>query len=152
MVNCIVAGNSSTKQGGGVFNSKHTVNTDAGEIYMHNCLIVGNEADGAGTDDIGGGVFNGLGSDPAIMELIQCTLVGNHAGYRYGGAVNNSTVGGSKLHVRNSIVRGNTDADVHTACTAAVLALKTHVGSLTDRARAGLAADAPTAGTLRIQI
>ena len=32
MVNCIVAGNSSTKEGGGVFNSQHTGSTPA-QIY-----------------------------------------------------------------------------------------------------------------------
>ena len=86
MVNCVLAGNTSTTQGGGVFNSMHTPDTGTPELYMHNCLIAGNVADGSGNDDIGGGVFNGLGSDPAIMELVHCTIVGNDAGYMYGGA------------------------------------------------------------------
>jgi len=75
---------------------------------MHNCLIVGNEASNTTNDlDIGGGVFNGWGSDPAIMDLINCTLVGNYAGYRYGGAVNAS--GNSDLLVQNGIVWDNSD-------------------------------------------
>ncbi len=101
MVNCVLTGNTSAIEGGGVFNSKHTSGTSA-TLNMHNCLIAGNVA---GTD--GGGVYNGLSGDNASMELIQCTLVGNYAEDEYGGAVSVSGEGGCRMYVKNTITRGN---------------------------------------------
>ncbi len=109
-------GNSSTKEGGGVFNSRHTGTQLIAKMYMHNCLIAGNIAANSSSqdnDDRGGGVFNGYenagGGNEALMELIHCTLVGNYAEYKYGGAVN--VVSDSELHFYNSISRDNSDGD-----------------------------------------
>ncbi len=112
MVNCILAGNSSTEEGGGIFNSRHTGSADVpAELYLHNCLIAGNMASSATSSlDIGGGVFNGLSGDDAEMEMVHCTLVGNYA-EKYGGAANFGGSSDSTMLLRNSIVWANTDGD-----------------------------------------
>jgi hypothetical protein len=114
MVNCRLAGNESTEEGGGIFNSRHTGGGLPAEINLHNCLIAGNIADGTGSADRGGGVFNGFeNSTPlepeATMEMVHCTLLGNYAGASYGGAVN--VVSNSTMRFYNSISRDNADAD-----------------------------------------
>ncbi len=117
MVNCHIAGNTSTQEGGGVFNSRHTGNGLAAQIFMHNCIIAGNVADGTGTLDMGGGIFNGLNvqgytNDIGLAELIHCTVIGNRAGWQYGGVANNSE--NSDVKLRNTIVWDNVDADTGT--------------------------------------
>ncbi len=116
MVNCILAGNSSFEQGGGIFNSRHTGSADVpAELYLHNCLIAGNMASSATTSlDIGGGVFNGLGSDEAAMEMVHCTVFGNFAGQSYGGVVSVSDDPACRLYFYNSISRDNADGDGNT--------------------------------------
>jgi hypothetical protein len=98
----------------GVFNSRHTSGTTA-VIGLHNCIIAGNVADGAGDRDMGGGVFNGLNDgtfndDIATLELIHCTLLGNYAGYKYGGAVSESGSEFCRMYFYNSISRDNDSA------------------------------------------
>ncbi len=110
MVNCRFTGNTSTQEGGAIFNSRHTGSAVA-TLNLHNCLIAGNIADGTGSLDMGGGVFSGLDEDDAAMEMVHCTLVGNYAGYRYGGAVNYGGNAASVMLLRNSIAWGNSDAD-----------------------------------------
>jgi hypothetical protein len=109
LVNCILAGNSSTGEGGGVFNSRHTSGTTA-IIGLHNCILAGNVADGAGTDQ-GGAIFTGFDAHDAYAELVHCTLVGNYAGDKYGGAVNAAGHSDSHLITHNCITWGNSDAD-----------------------------------------
>jgi hypothetical protein len=109
MVNCRLLGNHSDQEGGAVFNSKHTSRSTA-ELYMHNCIIAGNVADGAGTDQ-GGAIFTGFDAHDAYAELVHCTLVGNYAGDKYGGAVNAAGHSDSHLITHNCITWGNSDAD-----------------------------------------
>ncbi len=126
MVNCYLTGNSSTKEGGGVFNSRHSGMNLKAELYMHNCLIAGNIADdgAANGDDLGGGVFGGLyntNAVEALTVLAHCTLLGNHAGQGYGGAVNYGAQDKSFMQFQNCITWGNTDDNGSTDAIAAQL-------------------------------
>ncbi len=117
MVNCYLTGNSSTKEGGGVFNSRHTGTNLPAKLYMHNCLVAGNLATNSNSeddDDRGGGVFNGFEGNSngveATMEMRHCTLMGNYAEATYGGALN--VVSNSTMKFYNSISRDNTSEDI----------------------------------------
>ena len=107
MVNCIVAGNFSEEQGGGTGNADDGSAPSDSVLDLHNCLLIGNECDTnvTGNLDVGGGHFNRDGGE---SELAHCTIVGNKAGYQYGGAAN---VSGGTLLLRNSITWDNTDVD-----------------------------------------
>ena len=109
MVNCIIAGNFSEEQGGGTCNADDGSAPSDSVLDLHNCLLIGNECDTnvvSGILDVGGGHFN---RNNGLSELAHCTIVGNKAGYRYGGAANRDEF--SQLKVRNSIVWNNTDVD-----------------------------------------
>ncbi len=122
MVNCILAGNSSTEEGGAVFNSKHEEELELpAKLYMHNCIIAGNVASGSNDFDMGGGVFSGLSGDEAFADLRHCTIAGNYAGYKYGGAVNAGAGDDSDMIARNCIFWENADADGGTDAVAAQL-------------------------------
>ena len=73
---------------------------------LHNCLIVGNEANGVDAGDDAGGHGNHV---KGTSELINCTIANNHADGKYGGVANVDN--NSNTDVRNCIIWGNTDDD-----------------------------------------
>ncbi len=96
--NCVIRGNRATGNisGGGGINSYN------GQIVVENCLIVGNMA------PIGAGITDQRTSW-SVALIRSCTIMGNDSGDRDGGFVRLGIGGGS---IRNSIVRGNSGAQV----------------------------------------
>jgi hypothetical protein len=69
LTGCVVTGNMSFDEGGGVYLS------GSGEVLLIGCTIAGNESDGAG----GGGLYIGGGSEATRAVLVESIVWGNAA-------------------------------------------------------------------------
>jgi len=73
-----------TINGGGAYHVVQCVSGEDAETVLEGFTITGGRANGSGADGKGGGMYNGSGSNPRVID---CTFTGNSAGY--GGGMNN---------------------------------------------------------------
>ena len=94
---CVVANNSTTYNGGGIYNNPGVTMT------ISNCTVSGNSAGASG---------GGIDNDRATLIVINSTLSGNSAGsssYGQGGGIyNDGSYGSATLTVNASILNNNT--------------------------------------------
>lgn len=96
-----ISNNVSAYSGGGIFNMGYSTT-------VTNSTVSGNTVTGG---EGGGGIANGSGSSASIT-LSSVTITDNTANVRYGGIYNTNGV----VHLRNSILAGNTDPGISPDC------------------------------------
>lgn len=104
LTRCTLSDNSA-EAGGAIYSMTNTDLTSS-STTLRQCTLAGNTA----TEGVGGGIYNNGG----LTTLVHCTISANTAPPGDGSGVATYFAGGTKTVVQNSIIAGNTGADLET--------------------------------------